>query len=135
MYFETLEDFSPNFTNTKPGDKYIHSEYRYGDCDRPGIKFYTHVHKDSLSILGKLIVRGWLDIRRIPICVILRARSFYYDQLRSTSFPFQFCVPRIAYCHSHKRYRYYYYEWYIPYNFDGGMEWDLYFYGSPSMTW
>ncbi|KAG6462333.1 hypothetical protein O3G_MSEX013199 [Manduca sexta] len=67
-----------------------------------------------MDVLGKVIIRGWIDIMRIPTCIILRATSHTEDTFRSTSYPFQICVPRITYCHSQKRFKYHYYEWYIP---------------------
>ncbi|CAB3258807.1 unnamed protein product [Arctia plantaginis] len=113
----------------------VHSVYIYGDCKRRGIILLSHVHKEGIEIVGKLFVRGWLDINRIPTCIILKAYSFTRDLLRDTTENFQICVPRITYCHTHKRYKYYYYEWHIPYFYKGGMNWDLYFYGPPSREW
>lgn len=79
--------------------------------------------------------QGWLDIKRIPTCIRLRASSYSYDMFRSTAYNFQMCVPRITYCHTHRRYKYFYYEWYIPPDMVGGMNWDIYFYGPPSLFW
>lgn len=73
---------------------------------------------------------------RIPTCIILRGTAYEEDTFRSTSYPFQMCVPRITYCHTQKRFKYYYYEWYIPNDkFIGGMNWDIIFYGPPNLTW
>lgn len=71
----------------------------------------------------------------MPICIILRARSFEVDTFRSTAYKFQMCVPRIAYAHSQRRFVYYFYEWYIPYDLVGGMNWDITFYTPPTLKW
>ncbi|XP_052759070.1 uncharacterized protein LOC113518544 [Galleria mellonella] len=133
QYFTSLQHLT--LQNSVPDPEYIHSEYFFGNCKRKNVILYTHVHLDHMDVLGKIIIRGWIDIIRIPICIILRATSYETDMFRSTAYNFQMCVPRITYCHSKRRFKYHYYEWYLPYNMVGGMNWDLYFYGSPSKEW
>ncbi|XP_028041381.1 uncharacterized protein LOC114251356 [Bombyx mandarina] len=115
--------------------EHVHSQYIYGDCKRVNQIFYTHVHLDHIEVLGKIIMRGWIEVLRIPTCIILRAVANQEDTFRSTSYPFQICVPRITYCHSQNRFKYFYYEWYIPTEYIGGMDWDIYFYGPPNLEW
>ncbi|KAI8438706.1 hypothetical protein MSG28_011119 [Choristoneura fumiferana] len=119
-----------------PPSDVTHSEYYFGKCRKEeGYVFYSHTHLDHMEVLGKIIVRGWVDVPRIPTCIVLRATSHPEDMLRSTSHNFQMCVPRITYCHSHERIKYYYFEWYLPEDMEGGMNWDIYFYGPPSLYW
>ncbi|KAL0901369.1 hypothetical protein ABMA27_006646 [Loxostege sticticalis] len=133
QFFTNFRDLTMSGTGLEA--KHIHSEYVYGDCRRKDLVFYTHVHIDHMQILGKLIIRGWIEALRIPTCIFLRAMSYEYDLFRSTAYNFQICVPRITYCHSRKRWKYFYYEWYIPMDMVGGMDWDIYFYGPPNLTW
>lgn len=35
----------------------MHSEYTFGNCQEGNIKFFVHVHKDHMDVLGKLIIR------------------------------------------------------------------------------
>ncbi|XP_063823008.1 uncharacterized protein LOC135072911 [Ostrinia nubilalis] len=133
QYFTEFKDLVMYGTKLEP--KHIHSEYIYGDCNRKDIIFYTHVHIDHMQVLGKLIVRGWIETLRIPVCILLRAMSYEYDLFRSTAYNFQICVPRITYCHSRRRFKYFYYEWYIPMDMIGGMDWDIYFYGPSTQIW
>ncbi|XP_026739292.1 uncharacterized protein LOC113502112 [Trichoplusia ni] len=133
QYFTPLKDIV--LDNSKLEPQHLHSDYYFGDCKRPSQIFYAHVHLDHMEVLGKIIIRGWLDLKRIPTCIILRSTAYAYDLLRSTTYNFQFCVPRITYCHTHKRHKYYYYEWYLPMDVVGGMNWDIYFYGPPNVEW
>ncbi|XP_059051078.1 uncharacterized protein LOC131845931 [Achroia grisella] len=133
QYFTSLHHLT--LTNSIPDPQYVHSEYYFGECKRTNNILYTHVHLDHMDVLGKIIIRGWIEVIRIPTCILLRATSYENDMFRSTAFNFQMCVPRITYCHSMKRYKYHYYEWYLPYDMVGGMNWDLYFFGSPSKEW
>ncbi|XP_013183213.1 uncharacterized protein LOC106129258 [Amyelois transitella] len=113
----------------------LHSEYYFGDCRRSGIRLYTSVHIQNIEVTGKIIIRGWIDVKRIPTCIVLRGYAPNEHLFRSTSYNFQMCAPRISYCHSKRQFRYYYYEWYIPSNYKGGMDWDILFYGPPSLVW
>ncbi|XP_035453058.1 uncharacterized protein LOC118278093 [Spodoptera frugiperda] len=133
QFFTSLSDIK--LTNSPEVKEHLHSQYMFGDCREGTVKFYTHTHLDSMQVLGKVIVRGWLDLIRIPTCIILRGYGHEADLYRSTTYNFQMCVPRITYCHTHRRFKYYYYEWYIPLDMSGGMNWDIYFYGPPTAEW
>ncbi|XP_041975771.1 uncharacterized protein LOC121730698 [Aricia agestis] len=133
QYFTSLSDIT--LMGSPQQEMVIHSDYTFGDCKRPDIRLYAHVHKGHMDVLGKIIIREWLKIPRIPTCIVLRARSFEEDLFRSTAYNFQMCVPRIVYCHSRKRFKYFFYEWYIPTDMVGGMDWDIYFYGPIAMDW
>ncbi|XP_038207733.1 uncharacterized protein LOC119829335 [Zerene cesonia] len=133
QYFTSISDLTLIGSDKEPVR--MHSQYTYGNCKRRDLKLFAHVHKDHIEILGKVIVRGWLKIIRMPTCIILRATSYEEDLFRSTTYNFQICVPRITYCHSKHRYKYFYYEWYLPLDYIGGMNWDLYFYGPPNLVW
>lgn len=87
------------------------------------------------SVLNQYFFQGWLLIRRIPTCIFMRGKSYDFDMLRTTTYNFQLCVPRITYCHSHQRFKFFYYEWYIPKDYNGGMDWDIYFFGPESLKW
>ncbi|XP_032526757.1 uncharacterized protein LOC116777359 [Danaus plexippus] len=132
-YFTSLSDLT--LTGSDKDFDVMHSEYTFGNCQEGNIKFFVHVHKDHMDVLGKLIIREWLNIRRIPTCIVLRATSFEIDMFRSTAYAFQICIPRITYCHSQKRFKYFYYEWYIPKEMIGGMNWDIYFYGPEGVVY
>ncbi|XP_063549100.1 uncharacterized protein LOC134756201 [Cydia strobilella] len=133
QYFTSFSDWKLSAT---PAEEYLHSEYFFGNCFKSqGAVFYTHTSFNHLQLLGKLILRAWIPVPRIPTCIILRATSSLDDLFRYTSYNFQVCVPRITYCHSHTRYKYHFLEWYIPKNFTGGMDWDVYFFGPRSMQW
>ncbi|RVE48146.1 hypothetical protein evm_007206 [Chilo suppressalis] len=134
QFYTSLNDYT--LIGTAKTQLHVHSEYYFGHC-KPGkgLMFYSHIHKTHMEILGKLIIRGWIEVLRIPTCIILRANSHEYDLMRSSAYNFQFCVPRITYSHSQKRYKYFYYEWYIPEDMVGGMDWDIYFYGPSNIDW
>ncbi|PZC78418.1 hypothetical protein B5X24_HaOG202162 [Helicoverpa armigera] len=133
QFFTSVLDYT--LSNSKFDPEHIHSEYYFGDCKRESHIFYTHTHLDHLQILGKVIVRGWIDVPRIPTCILLRGTGFEDDMFRSTTYNFQMCVPRITYCHTHHRFKYHYYEWYLPPDVFGGMNWDIYFFGPPTLDW
>ncbi|XP_049868139.1 uncharacterized protein LOC126368286 [Pectinophora gossypiella] len=127
QYFTTMEDLK--LSNSPPMDQIVHSEYIYGWCNSTDLKFYTHVELNHIDIIGKPIVRGWIQVPQIPTCIRLRALAYEEDTFRSTAYPFQMCVPRITYCHQQIKFAFYYYEWYIPEFMEGGMNWDIFFFG------
>ncbi|KAJ0182412.1 hypothetical protein K1T71_001781 [Dendrolimus kikuchii] len=133
QFFASLSDFK--LYGATPEAEHLHSEYFFGECRRKDKKFLTHVYLDHIDILGKLIVRGWIDVPRIPTCMILRGTTYQEHLFRATAYNFQMCVPRITYCHTGHRFRYYYYEWYIPVDMEGGMNWDIFFYGPTELSW
>nr|XP_053609750.1 uncharacterized protein LOC128674839 [Plodia interpunctella] len=134
QYFTRFRDILMAGTHEKAISS--HSEYYFGDCKREGLIFYTSTHITNIELEQKLIIRGWIDVLRIPTCILLRGYSAREHTFRATLHSFQMCVPRISYCHSKKQFKLYYYEWYIPVeDYQGGMEWDLIFYGPPSIAW
>lgn len=54
---------------------------------------------------------------------------------RTTAYKFQMCTPVITFIYAQDRYRYFYYEWFLPDETLTGVEWDLYFYGPPEKEW
>lgn len=74
-------------------------------------------------------------MKHLPSCIVLRGTSFLEDTYRAIAFNFQICVARLTFIYSLKTWRYYYYEWYIPNDIPGTMNWDISFYGPDEEDW
>ncbi|CAH0592525.1 unnamed protein product [Chrysodeixis includens] len=135
-FFQTLVDYT--FKESIPFVANAQNEFIYGNCTVKKKKFYTHVHLDRMEVIGKIILRGWLNIERMPSCIVLRGSSIDNDPVdiaRGTAHSFQFCIPRVTFCHSQRRWRYFYYEWFVPYDLASNMDWDIYLYGPYGSEW
>ncbi|CAH0695269.1 unnamed protein product [Spodoptera exigua] len=76
QFFTSIGDYK--LTNSPKTEEHLHSQYMYGDCKLGEVKFYTHVHLDHTSVLGKVIIRYIILNTRKPQQFILIVSSDNY---------------------------------------------------------